>query len=236
MKALLALLVLCNFAFAREFNTERPDKARLAYTLEEKKLAFEPEFINYSTHAEENKTDTEFGEIFLRYGLTNDLEVQLVSDSYVQSEKRGFQNTEVALKQNILGNDDGDVALAVIPYFRERAEGGLALAMDSYIYNRYYFSVTLEANTYRRDPKLDWQSNYVSVVSVGQQTLSDIYLYLEVANESGLNEEQGNITTLDLAVQYEINPKLRFDVGTFIGLSPDADDLQTFAGAAFLLN
>ena len=247
MKSLLALLFIWNLAYAREFNTERPDKARLAYTLQEKKLAFEPEFINYSTHGEEDKSALTIGEIFLRYGLTDHSELQIVTDSYLQeSNQRGFGNTEIAFKQNILGNDTGDVALALIPYlfaptagadlWDDRFEGGLAFAMDSLIYQNYYFSVTLETNNIRRDRRLDWQSNFISIVSIGRETFKDLFFYTEIFNESGLNKHQGNITTFDLSIQYEVNPKLRFDIGTFLGISPDADDIETFAGASYLIN
>lgn len=246
MKALLALFVLCNIASAREFNNERPDKARLAYTVDEKKLAFEPELINYSTQKENDKSAIS-SEFFFRYGVSANAELQLVTtpykkESYKESGKReresGFGRTEFALKRNILGNDDGDVALAIIPYLytEDRVEGGLAFAMDSFIYNSYYFSVTLEGNNIRRDLDLEWQSNFSGAVSMGREAFTDTYFYLELFNESGLNKEQGNITTFDLAVQFEINPTFRVDVGTFIGLSPEADDLQTFAGAAFLIN
>lgn len=58
--------------------------------------------------------------------------------------------------------------------------------MDSFINNHYYFSVTIDGNNIRRDQKLDWQSNFSTAVSLGQETFRDLYLYLELYNESGL--------------------------------------------------
>ncbi len=239
---------------AREFVTERPDKARAAYTLDRGRFAIESEFVNYSVQSEDQMNTMTFGGLFFRYGLTTDLEVQVNTNSFVRESlkkddrrerAKGLGNTELALKYNILGNDEGDWALAVIPYgfapsasggvWDERWEGGLALATEVRVHGDWIMGFTIEPNNVRKDRDLDWQTSLITSLSLSHPIfLNRLHGFIEIFHDEERNEEEPEITTLDLALQYEVSKNVRFDIGTFVGLNPDANDLESFAGASYL--
>ncbi len=241
-------------AIAREFVTERPDKARAAYTLDRGRFAIEPEFVNYSVQSEDQMNTFVFGEIFFRYGLTTNLEVQVNTDSFVREslkkdvrreKAKGLGNTELALKYNLVGNDDGDWALAIIPYvfaptasggvWDERWEGGVAFATEARLQGEWVMGLTVEPNNVRKDRDLDWQSSLITSLSFSHPIFwNKLHGFIEIFHDEERNEEEPEITTLDVAIQYEVSKDVRFDVGTYIGLNPDANDLESFAGASYL--
>ncbi len=91
----------------------------------------------------------------------------------------------------------------------------------------------LEVNNERQDEALDWQANYITTLSVNHPLFHESLTgYMEIYNESR-GKELSNVTTLDFALQYEVSENVKLDVGTFIGLSPAANDEEYFIGGSF---
>lgn len=247
---LSSLLLFSGSIFAREFVPERPDKARTAYSIEKGRLAIEPEFINYAVQSEDDMHTFTAGEIFIRAGITKNSELQINTDSYIDETVKHKTNktngdTEFGWKYNFVGNDEGSYAIAIQPYVfiptrgadggDRKWEGGLALNYEWEFAQDYVFAFTLEPNNVRKDKELDWQASLITVASLSVPVFSEKLLgYLEVFNEYGKNEEQPQVTTLDIALQYKLTDRFMLDIGTYIGVSPDADDLESFFGGSYL--
>lgn len=247
---LSSLFLLSGNILARDFVTERPDKARTAYTIEKGRLAIEPELVNYATQDEDNAYVLTAGEIFIRAGITKNSELQINTDSYIDQSVKGKKstttgNTEFGWKYNFHGNDEGNIAFAIQPYVyiptagnnkKRTWEGGLAFNMEWEFKEKNYLGITIEPNNVRKDAEeLDWQSSLVTAVSFATPVFNEkLLLFLEFFNEYGKNEEQPQITTINVALQYKLSDRFFLDIGTFVGVSPDADDLESFLGGGYL--
>lgn len=189
------------------------------------------------------------GEIFIRAGITKNSELQINTDSYVDqtSEKKTTKktgNTELGWKYNLYGNDEGNSAVALQPYViiptasggqDKKWEGGLAFNFEWQFIEKNYLGITVEPNNVRKDDDLEWQTSLISIVSYARPFFHDrIYIFFEIFHEEGKTSEQPQITTLDIALQYEIRERFFLDIGTFVGVSPDADDMESFFGGSYL--
>lgn len=247
---LSSLLLFSGTLFAREFVPERPDKVRTAYTIVKGRLAIEPELINYAVQSEDDMHTFIVGEVFIRAGISKNSELQINTDSYVDETIKNKTHktngdTELAWKYNLVGNDEGSYAIAIQPYVLiptrgadesdRKWEGGLALNWEWEFAQDYMLGLTVEPNNVRKDKELDWQSSLMTAVSLGAPLFTEKLLgYLEIFNEFGKNEDQPQITTLNTALQYKLSSRFMLDIGTYIGVSPDADDLESFIGGSYL--
>lgn len=250
----MKLILFISFVFSPlvlaeelRFPTERPTKIRAARTVSEGHYIFESEFVNYSENVDEETQGVKLMQLLLRYGLTSKLEIQAKHTPFNKLRQKttdrwetetGFSDTELGLKYNLQGNESGSLAVSLQPYAvlptsspdigDDRLQGGLSIPMK---YKNFGFM--LEANTVREN--LSWQTNYIGALSFSHSLfLESLNGTIEIYHEEGLNDQSSNITTLDLALQYKVYEHVKLDIGTFIGLSPAADDAQVFTGGSFL--
>lgn len=227
----------------REFEPERPDKTRNAYTVDAGHFQIETGIGDVSKNTGEAETFQLFQPL-IRVGVTNKVEVQVMPDVLVkEGDKTGFGNTFFAYKYNFFGNDSGKWASAFIPYVvaptsganltDKRWEGGVSFPFDYVFLNGSQLEFMFEINNIRGDQGLEWQTNHIQSISFSYPFTDDLKGFIELYNEMGMNEEERNNTTFDLALGYEVTENFMVDAGTFIGLSHDADDFEYFAGLSY---
>lgn len=242
-----------SLAESERFETERPNKSRTSYTVNANKIMLESEFVNYAENTEEESFTSKVMQTQLRYGTSSRTEAQIkitpIVKERVKEDSRwntstGISNTELGFKYNFTGNEGGSFSLAALPFLilptssanlqDERTQGGFALPMDFKLPDGWKSALMLEVNTIR-DDNVDWQTNYISTLSFNHSIFIDsLQFYFEIYNESGQNSEASNKTTLDFVFQYDVYENVKLDMGTFIGLSPAAEDAEVFAGGSFL--
>lgn len=228
----------------REFEPERPDKTRNAYTVDAGHFQAEVGIGDLS----KNTGNTETFQLFqtlLRLGVTNKVEVQVQPDLFVKDgDKKGFGNTFFGYKYNFFGNDSGKWASAFIPYAiaptsgaqitDKRWEGGISFPFDYVFQNGSQLEFMFEVNNVRRSQSIEWQTNHIQSISYSYPLTEDLKGYIELYNEMGMHKEERNNTTFDLALGYEVTEGLMLDAGTFFGLSHNSDDFEYFLGASYL--
>src|SRR5438309_10161876 len=120
-------------AFMRELSADRPDKTDCPFTVDAGHFQIEMDFANMTYNQPNSErgnvrfTAFEIAPMNLKVGLLNNLDFQLVYASY-QWEKTdnrdtrttgrtsGFNGLAPRLKLNLVGNDGGFFALALIPF------------------------------------------------------------------------------------------------------------------------
>lgn len=131
--------------FKRDLSTDRPDRTESPYTVEQGRFQIEMSF--FEATSEQNEKDLvqrtthsrAIGIINAKLGLTNDLDLQVVSvmasgtTRYTVHRNHSFSNGSISffeawpelesggdltvrLKYNLLGNDGGPVAIGLMPY------------------------------------------------------------------------------------------------------------------------
>src|ERR1035437_2771071 len=117
----------------RELNADRPDKTECPFTVDAGHFQVEMDFANMSYNRPNSErgnvrsSAVEVAPLNLKVGLLNNLDFQLVFTSYRWEkadnldngaiiQKAGFDGITPRFKVNLVGNDSGFFALALIPF------------------------------------------------------------------------------------------------------------------------
>src|SRR5690349_617150 len=111
----------------RELSTDRPDQTESPYSVDCGHLQVESEPISYGVTHEAGVSlyETRVMAMNVRLGLTDRIDTQLVLSPVVHLREEvagastshaGFGDTVVRAKINLFGNDEGDVALGLLPF------------------------------------------------------------------------------------------------------------------------
>lgn len=228
----------------REFEPERPSKTRTPFTIDPGHFMIEGDFAGMAQRSRQSD-QLHFMQTLFRLGINDKLELQIQPEFYVkEGKKEGIGNTFLGYKYNFFGNDRGNIVSAFVPYaiiptsssglFDRRLEGGISFPFSYLLKNGSQIEFTLELNNVRKNQQLEWQTNYIQGISLAHNLTQDLMGHIELYNEQGFHDRERNKTTFDLALQYRFSRQFKVDTGTFIGLSPYADDLVYFVGGAYL--
>ncbi|WP_420605708.1 transporter [Novosphingopyxis sp.] len=194
------------------------------------------------------------GDSFLRYGVDDKTEVQLGFTAYthnyertgdVISEDGGFSDIRLGVRRNLLGNDGGDVALAVEPYVT------LPVGDNSVSADDWSAGVVVPAS-FSLGSGFGLGATSIAAASVdadGDGRHFSATEYLGIAHAVGQNLS----ATAELGLTYDDDPSgdswapvasisvgwtprglLQLDAGTVVGLDDDSPDVQVYIGISKL--
>jgi hypothetical protein len=103
----------------RELSTDRPDTTESACSVDRGHFQTEWELAAFTRDGGE-WTEYSLGEMNLKYGLTDHMDLQWVLPFFTHARQgdEGFGDMSVRLKTNLWGNDGGDTAMAVMPFVK----------------------------------------------------------------------------------------------------------------------
>ncbi len=240
----------------RELNADRPDKTDCPFTVDAGHFQAEIDFANMTFNQPNSErgnvhyTSFELAPMNLKIGLLNNLDFQLVFTSYkwkknndlnkgISSIKMGFDGITPRFKLNIVGNDSGFFAIAVIPFVSlpilqnnfgtTSVEGGLGVPYSFDIPNwDVGFQTTFLFN--RNNAGSAYHTEFENSVSIGHSLVGRLSLsgefFTSVSTETGTNW----VGTIDTWLTYQAFENLRLDGGTYIGITVAADDWHLWLG------
>ena len=237
----------------RELSADRPDKTDSPFTVDAGHFQVEMDFANltYDRSGGVKTTAWEVAPLNLKVGLLNDVDFQLVftPQRWERTEYRiagthmiasGFDGITPRLKINLLGNDGGFFALALIPFIKlpvssvglgnNAVEGGLGIPFafdipgwDVGFQTTFHYNRNSIGNAYHAE-----FDNSVSIGHpiIGEKLSASVEFFSSVSRERG----EGWVGTIDTWLTYQATKNLRFDAGVYIGVTPAADNWHPFAG------
>ncbi|MFP5385890.1 MAG: transporter [Bacteriovoracia bacterium] len=249
MKIFFPLTILFISLMAEAFETDRPTKTRTPFVAGVDNVILESEFANYGLNDEERLYTNKLFQFLIRYGLSEKSELVFSSLPYLNErtksgrewkEKTGISNSLLGYKYSL---QNESLAIGLLPYLilptssadlgSQRVAYGFSMPVAFKLPGKWGGNAMLEINNERQEENLNWQANYITTLSINHPLTKSLLGYVEIFNEKRGNE-LSNITTLDLALQYEVTNNVKLDAGTFIGLSPAANDEEYFIGGSFL--
>jgi opacity protein-like surface antigen len=226
-------------ATVREMSTDRPDQTEGAFTVPKGMFQFEFGFLNYSRrldtdHRTENFT---WGEVNAKYGLTNDLDFQLLWQPWTEQRfkgnpdqgedgyfREGVNDLNVRLKWNLIGNDSGPFALALLPSIKvptakhrignDLWEGGLAIATEIDLGGGWSLGNTITGYVAGdSDDTLYFRPSATAVL--GYDITEKLSCFVEIFAANQMDTERFWQTSLDAGIGYAITENMIFDAGAF---------------------
>jgi hypothetical protein len=240
----------------RSFSTDRPTKSNSPYTVDAGHFQYESDLVNYTeSHAGTSRIHTlEALDPNWKLGVTGNVDLELDLNGYQTARAwdaatgayvargAGFGDIYFRSKINLIGNDGGPVALAVIPYVKTPTgvnlvsngvvEGGLIAPLRVAINDDYGVILMTEADTLKDATSARRHANFTNLVNFNGPIpgLKDLTGYVEFYSAAGTDRGTPPIYTADLALSYNITKTLQIDVGTNFGLNHAAPKLQLYSG------
>ena len=244
----------------RAFNTDRSSKTDSPFTIDAGAYQIETDAVSYTwDRYNPGRTGRTvqtllFGQTNFKLGLTNWMEFQIFPQGYVEKRFspsavgpaktiRGFGDTTLRLKVNMVGNDGGPFILGVIASVKlptntanlgnKLFDFGLGVPFNYALPAGF----TLFGQTRIDLPKVDGRSGrnvlWSNPIGVSRTIVRNLSGYAEFY--SALNSQRALpwVGTADVGLIYQVTPNLSVDVNAFLGLTRSADDLNVFTGFAY---
>lgn len=243
----------------RELSTDRPDQTESPYTVDAGHFQVEADLINATLDRDRSgggdvrTRDFSVAALNLKVGLLNNVDLQLLVDSYVHSriEDRvagttvrasGFGDMVTRLKVNLWGNDGGRTALGIMPFVKwplaqsglrnGETEGGIILPLAVELPWGWGLGAQTEFD-FVADGSGGYDTEYFNTITFGRDLIGNLGGYVEfaalVTPESG-GAWQGQV---DVGFTYGLNENTQLDFGCNFGVTDSAPDYNPFLGITF---
>ncbi len=230
----------------RDMSTDRPDATESPYTVDAGHVQVEMSLAQFSRELDGGRVDTwELAPINFKVGVLNSLDVQLLFTPYIQQETdldpdaSGIGDLTLRTKFNVIGNDSGPFAAAVMPFVKiptggdqvsnGRVEGGLIVPVAFELPNKFSLGLMLELDAVRNDTD-GYDAELVHTATLSRELWGDLSGYVEYIGVTPLRSGRDYAASFSSGLAYAVTSDIQLDVGGVVGLTPAAEDLVLFAG------
>lgn len=225
----------------RELSTDRPDLTESPYSVDAGWWQLEMDVVAHTRAHEKSPgvdataTALSIANINLKLGLTHNIDLQTVIESYTRVRVRdnltgatdtisGFGDITSRLKINFWGNDGGPSAFALMPFVKwptnqhglgnKSVEGGLIVPYTHDLPGGWGMGIMTVFDVVRNETDTGYTVDWLNTITVSHD----------------LTTRGPSIATFDCGLTYGINKHTQLDAGINLGLTRAADDLTLFAG------
>lgn len=240
----------------RSLGTDRPTKSDWPYTVPAGHFQYEADLANwtYDRYNSSGATGSTIviGDPVLKLGLSRDADFELALAPLVivqnankgtgqRTRSSGFGDIYTRVKVNLMGNDDGDYVLSVVPYIKAptagstigngRWEGGAYAPFVILLPDDWYLDVTSEIDILENAARDGTHPNFQNLINLshtmfGGTTTALVEIWSDVNTDRNVPTQY----TLDFAVAWQIRDDLQVDGGIDFGLNKAANDVQPYLG------
>ncbi|HEU4365770.1 MAG TPA: transporter [Candidatus Krumholzibacteria bacterium] len=233
----------------RPLSTDRPDRTESPYSVPAEHFQLEMDLVTFGHFATHDLTIDGLGAapFNLKYGFTNDVDVQLVFTPYLRTASTPAGGTEevddgtgplgVRFKINLTGNDSDGVAAALLPYIFTPTRGTEKL--DNTLYG-LLVPVTFPLAGDRAVGTMigveqlgDTETFGIASVTISTPIVGGWGGFVELFSVvDGFGDEDGQIVTLDAGIVFAPRDDWALDAGVYYGVTSEAENWRVFVGAS----
>ena len=241
----------------RAFEPERPTKILNPFTIDAGHFQIESDLINYisTDYAGFSTQFFETADPTIKLGLTNTIDFELVLNAYqntvthsnqtgaLVANGHGFGDTILKLKINLIGDDGGTFAMALVPYVKVPSaapglgngvvEGGVALPMQINLPSDFTLGLQTEYDSLKDANDSQRYANLVNIINLSHPVSfisKDLSASIEFFSSVGTDPFTPAVYTLDLGLAYLVAPNVQLDAGANFGLTKASPDLNVYTG------
>ena len=243
--------------FTRELSADRPDKTDCPFTVEPGHFQLEVDMVNFTfdtkSVGDQRSKAYQIAPLNYKIGLLTNVDFQLVLTPWASvrttdkssgaTEKTfGFGDVTPRVKVNLVGNDGGFFALAIIPFVKlptsggqlgnGSLEGGLGVPF-SFDIPGWDVGFQTSCLINRNSEGEGYHTEYSNSVSVGHALLEPLSLAAEFFSNISTVAGSPWVGTVDSWLTLQVNNNLRLDGGVYVGVTTAADDWHPWIGLAW---
>jgi len=237
----------------REMETDRPDVTESPYTVDAGHFQYETDIIRLINEKSDlKKTNTLLiNQANLKIGITGSTAIQIGFQTYGwQKEKditdgsavtsNGIGDVTLRIKQNIIGNDKGDFALAILPYVKfptskydeeSRFEGGLIVPMSYKLPGEWKLGMQVEIDRLKDLDQPAMHTEFLQTLTVSHELFKGVDGIAETYYTYDFKSHQLS-NYINAAVQIEVARDFKLDAGINYGIQ-DTAAKHYFIGASY---
>lgn len=236
----------------RGFSTDRPNKSSSPYTVDAGHWQIESDLFNFARDSGNGTATRQVTTIAptVKLGVTNDADVEIVVPTYAwlrnksggnSTTIRGWTDLQARVKFNLFGNDDGDYALAVVPYVKFPT-GDAGVSNREYEYGAYLpfgvkfndrlsavFMVQTDSLVSGANPK-DRRFNLQTFANFSYAVSDTVTLSLEHYSQHKYGDHAPTVQTADLSLAWNIGDDTQLDVAWYAPLNKAAPNFNAYFG------
>jgi Putative MetA-pathway of phenol degradation len=235
----------------RDFNTDRPPKANSPYTVDAGHFQYETDLavLSYSATNGGRTDDWTVVDPTLKIGLTNAIDAELQVTPYESLSTdiagnattiSGLGDTYARLKINVLGDDRGAVAVALLPYVKlptaqsglgnGKVEGGLILPVSFSAPGGFTVIVMPEGDYLKDNADNGYHGAFDFLINVSHALDKRWTFYSEVFTTQSFKAGDRPIYTADAALSCALRSNLQLDFGGNFSLNDVGPQTQLYVG------
>jgi hypothetical protein len=227
------------------------------YTVDAGHLQIETYPVGYRLHEEtleDHRVRTEGWTLMptnLRLGILNNLDAQLALAPYTaarvtdgasgHTEKHhGFGDLVPRARVNLWGNDGGKTAGALTSFIKIPTsqdglgngayEGGIIFAWGAQLPMSWWLVLTPELDVSADLTAAGYHPEGAGTAYFWHSIIGDLSGYVEFAARASAESSVPWLGTVDLGLTYMLTKNVQLDIGTRIGVTASADDINPFVG------
>ncbi|MFC7345316.1 transporter [Chryseobacterium zhengzhouense] len=238
----------------REMETDRPDVTESPYTVDAGHFQYETDIIGLTREKSDFKNTKTLliNQANLKIGLTGSTAIQIGFETYgwqkekdlntgITESKHGVGDLNIRIKQNIIGNNKGNFALAILPYVKiptsqyeddDLVEGGLIVPMIYKFSGEWKLGFQVEVDRLKDTDEHAMHTELLQTLTISHPLSKNIegiaetyYTYDFKAHEI--------YNFINAAVQMEVAKNFKIDAGLNYGIQHHAEK-HYFLGASYM--
>lgn len=238
----------------REMETDRPDVSESPYTVDAGHFQYETDLIRAVREKSDSKTSNTLliNQMNLKIGITNSTAIQIGFQTYGRQSETdldsgsktfsdGHGDLTLRIKQNILGNDRGNFALAILPYVKfptskyedSRFEGGLIVPMQYKLPGEWNLGFQVELDRLKDQDEKAMHTEFLQTLTISHSIIKGVDGIAETYYTYDFKKHQFS-NFLNAAVQMEVLRNFKLDAGLNFGIQ-HASAKHYFVGASYRL-
>lgn len=236
----------------REMETDRPDVTESPYTVDAGHFQYETDLVRLTRQkSDEQETRTLLiNQGNFKIGLTRTTAIQIGFQTYGNQKEKdlnsgsvttsnGFGDITFRIKQNLIGNDKGNFALAVLPYVKfptsnyedSRFEGGLIVPMLYKLPGKWNLGMQVEVDRLKDRDQQTMHTEFLQTLAISHPIIKGVEAIAETYYTYDFKAHEIS-TYLNAAIQMEVAKDFQLDAGINYGLQHHTEK-HYFIGASY---
>lgn len=237
----------------RDMETDRPDVTESPFTIDAGHIQYEADLLRLEREKGEftDQHNLLLNQGNLKIGITRSTAIQFGFQSFVNQKEKNLQTNQttsshgvgdinIRIKQNIIGNDGGNIVLAILPYIKfptakytddTKYEGGIIVPMQFKLPGEWTLGTQVEADRLKDSEGEKMHSELLQSLTISHELFSHVDGIAETYYRYNFKERHW-ANFLNAALQLELSKNFKMDAGFNYGLQDDAEK-NYFIGTAF---
>ena len=240
----------------RSFDTDRPTKSNIPYTVDCGHFQYETDVFNYSYQVEgTTRTDVLLvPNPTVKWGITGNADFELNIAPYelvTTKDLRTGRSTSISglgdlyarVKVNLWGDNGGSTAMALIPYIKAptapvgvgngEVEGGLIAPISVGLPGSFTLLFDPELDILKDNAGSGHHANVANLINLSRGVTASVTAYLEYWYDVNADPQgTAHQSSVDWAVAWLARQNLQLDVGLNTGLNHATPSYQVYVGVS----